>query len=124
MTQPESRLSREIQKALRKRGAFCFKVHGSEYMMAGLPDIIVCYRGMFIALETKTPEGKDPTRRQRYVHDRINNADGVVSVPRTVADALAVLDGMDTWLDASDGAQSDSELSRPFEPEHPFHPGW
>jgi Holliday junction resolvase len=107
MSQPESKLSRRIQKALRARGAFCFKVHGSETMMAGLPDIIVCYRGLFIGLETKTPEGKDPTRRQVYVHDRIIRAEGIVSVPRTVADALNVLDDVDAWVDRGEGPYSE-----------------
>jgi Holliday junction resolvase len=106
MTQPESRLSRKIQNALREHGAFCFKVHGSEYMMAGLPDIIACYRGVFIGLETKTPEGDEPTRRQQYVHDRINAAEGVVVVVRSIRDALNVLDGVNAWLDDSIDAQN------------------
>lgn len=75
-------------------------------MMAGLPDIIVCYRGVFIGLETKTPEGDKPTRRQLYVHGRIEHAEGFVAVPRTVADALAVLDDVDAWLDADEPAQA------------------
>jgi Holliday junction resolvase len=112
MTQPESRLSRKIQEALRKQGAFCFKVHGSEMMMAGLPDIIVCYRGVFIGFETKTPEGDQPTKRQEYVHRLIGNAEGIVSVPRSVTDALNVLHGVDMSLDSDDPY---SEWSRPFE---------
>jgi hypothetical protein len=97
MAQPESKLSRAIMKAIRARGGFCFKVHGTETMMAGLPDIICCYRGHFIGFETKTPEGKDPTPRQVYVHKRIrrDGAEGIVCVPRSVADALKVLDRID-----------------------------
>lgn len=105
MSQPESRLSRNIQKALRERGAFCFKVHGSEYMMAGLPDIVVCYNGLFIGLETKTPSGSGATPRQAYVHDRIREALGTVCVVRSVREALDVLNVVDAWLDATEDAQ-------------------
>lgn len=68
-------------------------------MMAGLPDIVMCYRSVFIGLETKMPEGNDPTPRQVYVHGCIKRAEGIVQVPRTVAGALRVLDGVDAWLD-------------------------
>jgi hypothetical protein len=50
MAQAESKLSRDIMCALRLEGWFCFKVHGSEHMMAGLPDIVVCANGYFIGL--------------------------------------------------------------------------
>ena len=39
-------------------GCFAFKEHGGMYGTAGLPDIICCYRGRFIGLEVKTPEGR------------------------------------------------------------------
>ena len=74
--------------------------------MAGLPDIIVCYRGVFIGLETKTPEGHGPTKRQEYVHGRINDAEGVVAVVRSVHDALNVLYAVDASLNADEDAQA------------------
>lgn len=76
-------------------------------MMAGLPDIIVCYRGVFIALETKMPAGDGPTPRQLYVHRRIANAEGTIAVVRSIGDALDVLAGVDTWLDTADAAQDE-----------------
>lgn len=101
-TQPETRIHREIQAAVRARGAFVFKVHGSETMMAGLPDLIMCYRGFFVGLEVKTPTGK-VSRRQRYVMRRIIEAQGIVTVPRSVADALKVLDRVDRMLTPFEG---------------------
>lgn len=94
MSQPESRISRNIMKAVRERGGFCFKVHGNELMTAGLPDIVCCYRGLFIGFETKTPTGV-VSQRQRYVMTNIMEAEGVVTVPRSVQDAIAVLDAID-----------------------------
>lgn len=90
-TQRESKLSREIQKALRLEGYFCFKVHGNEYMMAGLNDIIVCVEGFFVALETKNPgEHGDTSAIQELRHHQIKAAGGVSEVVTSVAQALKV----------------------------------
>lgn len=113
MSQPESRLSREIMKALRARGVFCFKVHGGPTMMSGLPDIIACVPveagwnrirdrpslvGRFVGFETKTPTGKEPSAIQQRVHTNIRAAVGVVFVPRSVQDALDALETLG-WRD-------------------------
>jgi hypothetical protein len=99
MSQRESRLSRKIQETLRGKGYFCFKVHGSEMMMAGLPDIIVCAEGLFIGLETKNPETReDVSPRQAYVHDKIRQAHGAAVVVCSPAEALrAVADAIATF---------------------------
>lgn len=92
MAQRESLLSRKIMAALRAEGYFCFKVHGSEYMMAGLPDIIVCANGLFLGLETKLPESRaDVSPRQAYVHSLIKDARGVAQVVCSPAEALEVV---------------------------------
>lgn len=91
VSQGESRLSRAIAKALRGQGAFVFKVHGSALMMAGLPDLIACYHGKYLGLETKMPEGKDPTPIQLLRHQQIRKAGGHVVVVRTVQQALDAL---------------------------------
>jgi hypothetical protein len=92
MTQPEAKLSRAIMKELRLDGHFCFKVHGSEFMMAGLPDIIVCADGLFIGLETKMPGKRSNTSpRQDYVHALIRASGGNVYVVCSVAEARSVI---------------------------------
>lgn len=89
MSQRESKLSRKIMDALRAEGYFVFKVHGSEFMMAGLPDMIVCARGYFIGLETKLPEARgNVSPRQSYVHSLIENSGGVARVVCSPAEAL------------------------------------
>lgn len=92
MSQPESKLSRKIMDRLRLEGYFCFKVHGSEFMMAGLPDIICCAEGLFIGLETKMPSTRgNVSPRQRYVHTMIEHAGGtaqVVCSPQEAVDAV------------------------------------
>lgn len=92
MTQPEAKLSRKIMDAIRAEGYFCFKVHGSEYMMAGLPDIIACAEGLFIGLETKLPSTRgNVSPRQAYVHSMIESSGGVATVVCSAAEALAVI---------------------------------
>jgi hypothetical protein len=90
MSQRESRLSRQIQKALKDefgRDLFIFKVHGGPLMMAGLPDLIGCYRGLFFALETKMPGGTVSVIQQ-HVHTKLRRAGARIDVPQSVADAL------------------------------------
>ncbi len=92
MAQRESRRSRDIMDAIRAQGYFCFKVHGSEFMMAGLPDIIICAEGYFIGLEVKHPETEQNTSaRQEYVAGLINNAGGIARVVTSPSQALAVI---------------------------------
>jgi Holliday junction resolvase len=94
-TQPESRLQRKIQTAIRAEGHFVFKVHGSEFMMAGLPDLIVCAQGYFIGLEVKLPSTRSNTSaRQVYVHQLINDAGGKAVVVCSPEEALDVIDAV------------------------------
>lgn len=106
MSQPESRLSRQIMAALRGRGAFVFKVHGSEFMMAGLPDVIGCYRGRFIAVETKMPGGR-LSKVQVHVITKLRAAGARVVVAHSVAEAMQVLDGEVTPGDAVEALTGD-----------------
>lgn len=90
--QRESKLSGRIQTKLREQGVFCFKIHGSEMMMSGLPDIIACVDGRFVGFETKNPgqEG-DTSARQEYVHTRIRKSGGSAYVISSVRQALDIV---------------------------------
>lgn len=92
MAQRESKLSRRISDELRKNGAFCFKVWGSEYMMAGLPDIIGCYQGKFFGLETKLPEKRDNVSPvQELIMAKIRKAGGHAQVVCSSTEAVKVM---------------------------------
>ena len=54
---------------------FCWKQHGGQYGTAGLPDIICCINGRFVAFEVKTPSGK-LTMLQESMLKKINAAKG------------------------------------------------
>jgi len=54
---------------------FCWKQTGGMYGTAGLPDIICCINGAFVAFEVKTPSGK-LTTLQELTLKKINAAKG------------------------------------------------
>lgn len=91
--QRESKLSSEIMKQIRLAGYFCFKVHGNEYTMVGLPDIIVCAKGVFIGVETKLPEKRNNvSEKQKYIHTMIRAAEGYCTVVTSAPEALAFIE--------------------------------
>lgn len=98
--QRESRLSGRIIRDINLRGGFAFKTHGSEYQMAGLPDILCCYRGYYFGFETKNPESRDDVSPiQAHVHDRIERSGGRVYVVCGVSEVMEILDNFDRSLE-------------------------
>lgn len=92
LSQPESKLSRRIMDALRAEGHFVFKVHGSEYIMAGLPDLIVCAKGLYIGLEVKMPGKKNTTKPiQLLRQEQIQSAGGVSEIVSSATEALRIV---------------------------------
>jgi Holliday junction resolvase len=71
-------------------GCFCWKEHGGMYGTAGIPDIIDCVNGRFVALEVKTPSGK-ATKLQEATIKKILKAGGVAAVVRSVDEVRAIL---------------------------------
>lgn len=95
MAQRESKLSRDIRRAIQGEygfDVFVFKVWGSEHMMAGLPDLIGCIRGRFFGLEVKHPETRgDVSARQDFVGGQILAAGGLWAVVTSPREALSAL---------------------------------
>lgn len=92
-TQGESRISGDIQTALRKMGVFCFKIHGGPMMMVGLPDLIACVDGRFVAFETKRPEKrKNVSEAQKRIGELIMRAGGVWTVVCGVREAVSIVE--------------------------------
>lgn len=93
---PEARLVRRIQQVIKRRGGRSFKIHGGDnpFQEVGIPDLLVCYKGYFVAIEVKTPAGKLSTR-QEFVLETIRQAGGIVLVTRSVEKVEATLDKLD-----------------------------
>ena len=69
---------------------FAWKEHGGQYGTAGSPDIIVCHRGHFIALEAKVGKNQ-PTKLQTVTIEQIHKAGGTAAVVRSVEDVKTII---------------------------------
>jgi Holliday junction resolvase len=96
----ESRVVKKIMTALNERGGFWFKSHGFAFQLIGLPDIIGCYRGRFVAFEVKRSADEELTPRQAYCISRIRKAGGVALRIHSVEMAIAILDRIDERREA------------------------
>ncbi len=83
-----------IMRLLKKTpGCFCWKEHGGMYGTAGIPDIIACVDGRFVAFEVKTEMGK-LSRLQEITLGKIREAGGQACVVRSAAEVAAILGEM------------------------------
>ncbi|MDL2317712.1 VRR-NUC domain-containing protein [Eubacteriales bacterium OttesenSCG-928-A19] len=71
-------------------GCFAHKEHGGMYGTAGLPDIICCYRGMYVAFEVKTEKGR-LTKLQEVMIRRIREARGEAHKVTSVEEVQHIL---------------------------------
>lgn len=90
--QPEGKLVKQIKDLVRKSGGRPFKIHGSDegVQEVGIPDLLVCYRGLFFGIEVKQP-GASLRPRQKLVLHEIFDAGGIAAVVETVEQAVRLL---------------------------------
>lgn len=89
----ETGIKSKIEALLRERKIWFVKVHGEAMQSRGIPDLLCCYEGKFVAFEVKD-RGNYATPLQRYELDRIAKSGGVQAVVYSVADVEKVLEGM------------------------------
>ena len=73
---------------------FSWKEHGGMYGTAGIPDIICCYCGRFVAFEVKTETGK-LTKLQESTIRRIKEAKGQAFKVTSVEEVKQILEHME-----------------------------
>lgn len=73
---------------------FVWKEHGGMYGTAGIPDVICCHKGKFMAFEVKTDTGK-ATLLQEITLRRITEAGGMAQMVRSLDEVKAVMEGLD-----------------------------
>ena len=79
MATPESKVKNKAKLALARLGTYyTFPMTGG-YSNSGVPDILVCYRGIFIGLECKA-NGNKPTRLQESHIKEINMNGGIAFI--------------------------------------------
>jgi len=90
----EKDITNKILKHLKSLDkCYCFKEHGGSYGSSGIPDIICCYRGRFVAFEVKTAKGKTTALQDINIR-KINKAGGIACVVRSVDDVKNILKGL------------------------------
>lgn len=97
----EGQLSRKIQKWIGENFPqfFLFKVNGNGYQKKGIPDLIGCYEGRFIALEIKLPGGSyGATKLQLERIRQIREAGGVADVVTSIEEVEALLREVDDGI--------------------------
>lgn len=74
----EKDIENKIKKWLRDNGAYFFKVHGSSFMVPGIPDIVACIKGKFVGIEVKnTGKLYNQSEHQKIHQKLIEEAGGV-----------------------------------------------
>lgn len=93
----ESEIRAKIVKALKNRGARPVKYYGCVYSEAGVSDLLVCYRGLFLVIETKVP-GERTTPKQDAFIDSVHQSEGWGGSASSVAEAIEYLDEIDATM--------------------------
>lgn len=72
----EKQFENKIKKFLKSHDIWFFKVWGGGFQKSGIPDLICCVNGHFVAIEVKGSNGK-PTELQKYNIRKINESSGI-----------------------------------------------
>ena len=90
---PEGKVKKKIKEYLVTTGAWYYLPVSNGMGRVGCPDILVCYKGYFLAFEVKSP-GKiaNTTANQDREIAGINNAKGVAIVVDDVEQVMEVID--------------------------------
>lgn len=73
---PEAKVKASVTKILKEFGAYYFSPMTGGFGRSGVPDIIACYRGFFLAIECKAGKNK-PTVLQEREMGKVNAAGGM-----------------------------------------------
>lgn len=79
----EDKVQKDILAYLKKNRVFHFRFQ-AQSNLNGVPDIICCYKGLFIGLELKREKGGKASGLQERKIEAINNAGGIGLVVRSV----------------------------------------
>jgi hypothetical protein len=96
---PEAKVKKKVVDVIKKNGAYYFFPATGGYGRSGVPDVVCCYRGMFVAIECKAGSNK-PTALQEAEMYKIGQAQGFVLIVNedNVPDVQKVFDTIDKGL--------------------------
>lgn len=88
MVSKEKKLQKKIIQLLQSKGAYVIKSIVTH--RAGVPDIIACYDGKFIAIEVKGNSDVSPL--QKFNIEKIKNAGGMAIVAYDISEVVDLID--------------------------------
>ena len=89
----ESKIQKDILNYLRHKRIFHLRFQ-AQSNINGIPDVICCYKGLFIGLELKQENGR-ATELQKRKLDAINNAGGIGLIVKSVEEVEQLFDQID-----------------------------
>ena len=90
----EKTITNQILKYLKNLpDCFAFKEHSGLYGTSGIPDIIICYKGKFVAFEVKTEKGKF-SKLQEITIEKIRNAKSMAFKVTSLEEVKEILKGV------------------------------
>ena len=104
----ESTYQLNVKKLLDERGSYHEVIWGGGFQASGIPDILVCYRGIYIGLELKVGRNK-PSPLQLAKIDVIRQNGGIGAITwEKLEPIIDILDTIDLALDTNDLEKLDS----------------
>ena len=96
---PEAKVKKKVVNVLKEGGAYYFFPATGGYGRSGVPDVVCCYRAVFIAIECKAGNNK-PTPLQEAEMHKIREAQGFVKVINedNIADVQTIFDLIDKGM--------------------------
>lgn len=91
---PEQKIQAKIMEYLKSKGAYRVKVEAAS--VAGVPDILVCYKAMFIGIEVKKSKSSQPTELQLENINMIRQAGGLADVVSSLSEVDCLLRCVDS----------------------------
>lgn len=100
----EKNFENKIKKFLKENNVWFVKYFANRMTKSGIPDILACVNGYFVAIEVKAENGK-PSELQKYHRDKINESMGmaVILYPQDyhlfqqLVKSLNTGDALDAW---------------------------
>ena len=86
----EAMIQAEILRYLRSLGTLCWVIKAAICNERGVPDLLCCYRGRFVAFEVKQPSG-NLTKLQEATIQRIKDAKGKAYKVSSVEEVKSIL---------------------------------
>lgn len=89
----EKVLEKEVDRYLHQLSDCYFvNIHGNGIQRAGVPDRLICYRGFFIGIELKRPDGKGKeSNRQKIEGNKITKSGGVYACITSLEELVNII---------------------------------